>query len=288
MVNLTSFTLSYAWSGNSSVRHLLDFFESAPRLCKILLRLAVPTFGAQEGRIVPLACLKRLDIIGGGPPSFLLDHLLIPVGARFIARGDPRGTIHLPGSFDCFRELVTFRIHLHVRDFYPSIQFEGFNWEITMVPATPPVTTTCKVLESLAQFDPLKVERLRIAGGDLILRGGSAIYQVFLPMHNLRTLIISRCQNLSSFVKFLKTSDLCCRLEECILDPRGDGSKFDIRDVIGLAASRKSTLKSIKIANRDYFAQTHISKLKEYIPHVECGPEIVLPIDDVDDSDEED
>lgn len=87
MVNLKSFALSYAWAGSSSVRHLLDFFESGPSLHKILLHLATPTFGTQRGRTVSLVCLKRLDIIGGGPPSLLLNHLLIPAGMRFMAQG---------------------------------------------------------------------------------------------------------------------------------------------------------------------------------------------------------
>ena len=287
MVNLTSFALSNTWSGGSSVRRLLDFFESAPHLLKILLRLATPTFGTRGGRMVSLAYLKRLDIIGGGSPSLLLDHLLVPVGAKFTFHGDPHVTIHLPRSFDCFRGLVTFRIHLRVREFCPSIQFGGLNWELNMVPATPPAITTGKVLESLAQFNPLKVERLTIADGDLAYCGGSAIHRVLLPMHNLRTLTISRCKNISSFVDFLKVSGLCCKLEECILDPHC-GEEFDIQNVIGLAVSRRTTLKSIRIVNRDEFSQTHVSILKEYVPHVECGPTVALAIDNSDISDEDD
>ena len=49
MINLTSFTLGYAWSGETSVRHLLDFFESAPRLRNIQLHHATPTFDGQTG-----------------------------------------------------------------------------------------------------------------------------------------------------------------------------------------------------------------------------------------------
>jgi len=289
MVNFTSFTLRYTACGDPSVRHLLDFFESAPRLCKIKLESPTPTADVQIGRIVSLACLKRLDIIGGGPPSILLDHLLIPAGATFTLEGHQRDrAAHLPGSFDCLKEFTAFSILLHVREFYPSIRLGGPEWKIGMVPVTLPATTTCKVLESLAQFDPLKVERLRISDGDLMLRGGSKIHRVLLPMHNLRTLTISRCQNLSSFVVFLKISRLCHWLEELVLDPRDDMDGFDIQNVIGLAESRKTKLKSVRIVNQDGFPQAQVSKLEEYVPHVECGPGAASTNDNFESSDEED
>ena len=288
VANLTSFTLKYTMPGDSSVGDLLDFFESAPRLREIKLESATPITGAQRGRIVSLACLERLVIIGGGPPSLLLDHLLIPTGAKFTFQGDPRDTIPLPVSFDCPRDSTAFSILLHIWKFYPSIPLGGFKWEISTVPATPPSTAVCKVLESLAQFDPLKVERLRITGGDLMLRGGSDIHRVLLPMHNLRTPTIARCQNISRFVDFLKTSCLCHELEECVLDPRGDKERFDIWDVVGLAAARRMKLKSIRIVGRDEFSQIIVSKLGEYVTHVECGPGVSLASDDFESSDEED
>lgn len=107
-------------------------------------------------------------------------------------------------------------------------------------------------------------------------------------MHNLHTLIVSKCQSTSSFINFLKNSGLCHKLEECVFDPCGDSSKFGIQSVVGLATSRKTTLKSARIVSWDRFAQTHVLKLKEYIPHMECGPEVALPIDDIGGSDEED
>ena len=75
MVNLTTFTLVRTLPGEISVGHFLDFFESAPRLREVRLHAATPTFGAQNGRLASLVCLKRMNIIGGRP-SLLLDHLL--------------------------------------------------------------------------------------------------------------------------------------------------------------------------------------------------------------------
>jgi len=283
MVNLTLFTLGYAWPGTKfSPRHLLNFFESAPRLRKIRLCYATPTFDAERGRLVSLPRLERMRILGGRPPHLLLDHLLIPVDAKLTALVDSLDSIHLPRSFDCRRVPSKFRIHLHVRGFYPSIRFGGFSWETRMVPATPQATATCKALESL------KVERLRIAGGDLMLHPGSDIYQVLFPIGNLRTLTISGCKYLSSFVHFLEISGLCHELEECVLDPRGDKEKFDIRNAIGLAVARRTRLKSVRIVMQDGFALAHVSKLGEYVPHVECSPGVASAIDAVDSSDEED
>jgi len=89
-VNLPSFALGYVSLGDSSVGPLLNFFESAPRPSKIQLHLATPTIGAQRGRVVSLACPERIDIVGGGQSSLLLDYSLIPVGAKFA------GPLHLP------------------------------------------------------------------------------------------------------------------------------------------------------------------------------------------------
>ena len=81
MASLTTFVLVSTSQGEVSVIHLLDFFESAPRLREICLHDATPTFGAQNGRLVSLEHLKRMEIAGEGPSSLLLNHLLIPAGA---------------------------------------------------------------------------------------------------------------------------------------------------------------------------------------------------------------
>jgi hypothetical protein len=65
MVNLTSLTLLHTSLGGATVSQLLDFFESAPRLRKIILHSAIPTSGAKNGRLVSLACLEKMEISGG-------------------------------------------------------------------------------------------------------------------------------------------------------------------------------------------------------------------------------
>ena len=62
MTNLTSFILDNMPLGGVSVGQFLDFFESAPCLREIQLISATPTSGAQDGRLVSLACLMELSL----------------------------------------------------------------------------------------------------------------------------------------------------------------------------------------------------------------------------------
>ena len=248
MVNLTSFTLAYVSSDQSPVRCLLDFFQSAPRLCQIKLQFAASTFGAQRGRLVSLECLKRMDIIGSSP-SLLLGHLLVPADAKLVIHMDSRRSLHLPGSLDFLAEFSRFGIRLYVRDLYPSMQFVAPNCKISIVPATPRASTTCRVLESLAQFDPSKIERLGLADGDLTSQHGRDFGRALPKITNLRSITISRCRNLSGFIPFLG-HDVCPKLEEFVLGPSVNGEKLNIRSLIGLVArraSRKEKFKSVRI-----------------------------------------
>ena len=292
MVNLTSLKLAYTSWVELPAGQLLDFFESTPRLRKV--QLANLALGAYGGRSVPLPCLKRMDIIGGDSPALLFDHLLIPVGAKLTTRGDQRHSAYLPSSFGPIRDLTGFRVHLHVGGFYPSTRISEQTVEINIVPATPQAAATsdtCRVLESLAQFDSSKTERLRLAGGDLLLRDGCALYGLFFAMKGLRTITISRCKNVSKIFGWLDDIDMCPKLEELVVDARGDGEKLDTERMIRMAATRATMLvklKSVRIVSRDKFVQTRALKLKEYVPHVECSPRVALVSDAVDSGDEED
>jgi hypothetical protein len=220
----------------------------------------------------------------------LFDHLLIPAGAKI--QVDSPVALHLNKSFDGLRDLYGFRIHLHAREFYPRMQFSGPHWQLNVAPATPRPGTTCRVLESLAQFDPMNAERLRIAGDDLLLRDGCTISGVIFQMKALRTLTISRCKNLSFLIGSLSEFGFCPNLEELVLDPRVDGEKFDIQGVIDMVARRTerswAKLRSVRIVSRDKFVQTCALKLKEHVAHVECSPRVALVSDDTESGDEED
>ena len=307
MVNLTSFTLGYTFPGNFPIRHLLDFFESTPRLRKIQLHSATPTSGTQIGRLVSLKHLKRMDILGGGPSSFLLEHLLIPAGAKLTTRvhmdlsgpayyGPSMFSGHLPRSLGNLGNLSDFtEIHLHIEESHPRIRFSGPNGQVTLFLAAPrdtTDTTTCWVFENIGRFGTSKVERLKIANGDLWDNvGNCAFARALSPMKALRTLTISRCKNISTSINILHDDYLCPKLEELILDPRVHGEKFDIQAVVGTVASRTLRgfrLKSVKIVSGDKFVQDCALKLGEHVPHVECSREVAAVCDDDDSSDDED
>jgi len=285
MVNLTSFTLSYTMSGDSSVGRLLDFFESAPRLCDIRLHFATPIFDSQRGRLVTLGCLKRMEILGGASPSLFLDHLMIPVGAKLAV--DALDPLRSLGSL---WEISDFRIDVHVRENCPGIRFGGPNGRISVIPAIPRAIT-CRVLESLAQLDPQKVERLKLVGGDLMQQGRCVVYRVLYPMKRLRALTISHCENLSRFIPYLDDVNMCPKLEELTFDASIEGGKFDIWRMIRMVETRASMLvklKSVRIVSRDIFVRAVALQLKQHVPHVECSPSATLVSDDMDSSDEGD
>jgi hypothetical protein len=288
MVNLTSFELCFTMY-EVSVQQLLDFFESAPRLQTIELLHATPTSGAQNGRLVSLACLKSMDITGDGSPSLLLNHLIIPVGARLMtynaSLSGPLTENLLPKSLDNLRNLSNFTdIHLHIDGEDPDMRFSGPNGQVHMF--IPPQDNATLVLESLARFDTSKTERLQIGYG--YSPSSDPPYRALLPMNHLRTLTLSHCTSPDIFIHALDpimspSGDVICpRLEDLILVLDLDGETLDIKNVIEMAAARASRgakLKSIRIAGQDPSVEIDVLELRKHVSHVEYK--------DIDASDEE-
>jgi hypothetical protein len=283
MVNLMSFELCFMSPGGITVKHLLDFFESAPRLRKVGLYFATPTSGAQNDRLVSLACLERMEISGPDSLSPLLDHLLIPVGADFkieVDLPDPPNRDHPPKFFDNLRNFANFiDIHIYFGEDNTEIQFSGPNGQVEMIPRGPRFDDTGLVLESLNQFDTSKVERLRMDWG--VSRSSDVSYRVLLPMKHLRTLTLYYCGNPHVFIHALHPimsspgTVVCPKLEELVIILRS-WETFDMKSVIGVAAARASggtKLKSVRIVGKsDKFGQTDVLELKEHVVYVECGP----------------
>ena len=283
MVNLTSFTLAYTSPGEVSVGHLLDFFECAPRLREVRLRSATPTFGAQNGRLVSLACLKRMDILESGPCSLLLDHLLIPVGAELTTQVDlptPLIEDYLPRSLDNLRNLSDFtEIHLYATGWYPRVRLSGPNGKVTMV-LVARTDVTCTVLESLTRFDISKAERLEIDQADPSSR--DLPYRTFKSMKGLRILTLFHCRNPHIFIDALHPSMnsgvvVCPELEGLVLVLHVDEGMLDMKGVIGMAAARAVggvKLKSIRIVGYDKVVRADVLELEKHVLHVECGTDI--------------
>ena len=296
MVNLTSFSLWYASPGEVTIRHLLDFFEGAPRLREIDLPTPNPGSSVQDGRLVSLAYLKRAEFFGGETPATLLNHLLIPVGARLTTWGGLPGPLiedHLPRSLDNLRNLHGFtKIHLRVLSWRSFLRFSGPNGQVCMFSLNPQVNTTSLVLKSLARFDTSKTEGLEIDHGDP--SSMNPPYRALLPMKNLRTITLFQCSNPHHFIDALhpRVSTLgavvCPKLEELVLVLRVYGETLDIESFTEMAAVRASggaKLKVVRILTRE--VQFDLLELEKHVLHVECGPEVVVIDDGGDNSDGE-
>ena len=278
MVNLTSFTL-YSAPGVVPVGQLLDFFESAPHLEEVGLYSAMPTIGAQNGRVVSLACLKSMWVDDDNPSSVLLDHLLIPVGAKLEIRANLLSPLigeHLPRSLDNLENFSDFTtIQLHPDRYYLHINFGGPNGQVNITLRTYRDNPTDLTLGFLSEFDTSKTEQLEIHHGHLLT--GDPLYQTLLPMKDLRTLMLSGCTNQDIFIRALQptTSSLevvvCPKLEKIILTLLFEGI-FDTASVVEMAAARASRgkrLRTIKIIDGRGEADLDVSELRKHVWNVE-------------------
>ena len=262
MVNLTSFILVH--TSSISVKHLLDFFESAPRLRQVNLHSTSRTLvsGDRSGRLVPLRCLKKM-YAGDCRTSPLFDHLLIPVGTSLTmgVEGFP------PRFIDNLKNLSNFT---SITLGYGRMRFSGPNGEVEMIPH---VYMSYSALESLTHFDTSGTKQLEIKSSPFSTSDSS--YRALLHMNDLRTLILTRCGAPHTFIHALHPNPsgviLCPRLEEIVIEY---WEMFDIGIVIGTAAARASEgakLKAVRLVCclRDMYAQLDTSELKKHVLHVE-------------------
>jgi len=299
MANLTSFTLNTSSVGN--LGQLLDFFETAPHLRKIGLLFATLISGGESGRLVSLDHLEKMEIIDCGPTSILLDHLVIPVGAKLVSQPDSDTFIiedHVPKSLDNLNNLSSIaKIHLHLDGFQPLfVRLSGLYGQfciMAMQIGIPPSLA----LESLARFDTSKTKWLRIDSSSSPL-SRDVPYRALLPMKNLRTLVLSRCTGLlCAFMDVLNpnTSPLkeviCPSLEELVFVLRlwkDDEEEFDIQSVIEMAAARAARgAKLGTVKDRAELDPADVLELRKHVSHVEYGPEVLYE-DGSDGSDLED
>ena len=280
MANLTSFTLSHT-PEEIPVGRLLDFFESAPHLETIGLYFATPITGTQNGRVVSLECLKRMYIKDDNPPSALLNHLLIPVGAKLEIEAELLGSLigeHLPRSLNNLKNFSNFTtIRLHGTD----MEFSGPNGQVEIAFRTSRDDPTELTLESLAELDTSKTERLEIEDG--YLRSGEPLYQALLPMKDLRTLTLSGCMYPDILIRALQppTSSsevmVCPKLEVfvLVLYPFYFGLEpSEMTSIIEMAAARASRggkLKTVRIFCRHGTADPDLSELRKHVWNVEYG-----------------
>jgi len=304
MVNLTSFTLGHTPLGEVSIERLLDFLDSAPRLEIVKLESATPTSGAQNGRLVSLERLKWMSILGDRPcSSLLLDHLLIPVGAKLSMLTNSFGggfEGHLPKSLDNLRNLSDFtNITLDFNGTRSDVRFTGPNGQVTLTCVFSPINTTSLAFECLAQIDTSKTEWLEINRGNPPSRDPP--YRALLRMGNLHELKLSRCQSPHLFIRALHPgisssgAVVCPKLEDLVLVLRTNSETFNIKNLIGMAAARAlmgEKLRTVKIVGGQGEPDPDsVLELGKYVSHVEYAPG-TGGVDDysdgfVDDSDED-
>jgi hypothetical protein len=299
MVNLTSFELGHTIPDHVTIRELLDFFEGAPCLRKILLLVATPTSGAQHGRLVSLTRLKRMNIFGEEPPYLLLDHLIIPAGAELTTMGASDDLLIenlLPKSLDNLRNLSGFtKIRLHLDAFNPHMQFSGPNGQVRIYLSNRG-DTTCLALKSLARFDTSKIERLKIDHGNS--PSSDPLLRALLPMKHLRTLTLSQCTSPNIFIHALDPNIgasgvvVCPKLEELVLVFRIDGETLGIKNIIDMAAARASRGAKLRtvgiVSGRDELDPVDVLELGKHVWGVEHDPRVDVVNEHSDTSAEED
>ena len=277
MVNLTSFRLVRTLP--LSVGQILDFLESAPHLRKVEIHSEIQTSGTQNGRLASLARLKRM-VITGGESSPLLDHMLIPAGARLAAWVElPDDPIegHPPRFFDNLKNFpgfATINLYGSGMDSDGGMQFSGPNGEVTITPTITQADETSFLLESLTQFDTSKTERLKIDLGDS--PSSDAPYRALLPMKGLRTLALPQCITPHVFIHAMHPGMnpsgvmVCPRLEELVIEY---WKELGMEDIIGMAAARESRGTRLKLVRIICPVEVDVLELKKHVLHVEWCPE---------------
>jgi len=297
MVNPRFFALNDTLSGCPSVGQLLNFFKSAPRLRKIELDTATLATGDQSGRLVSLACLKRMVIVWCSPSSISLDHLLVPVGAKLKICGNSFRQIiedRLPTHFDNLRNISGFtKIHFQINENHTRMELCGPNGQLSM---SSKGDAAHLGLGSLARLDTSKVEQLEVVSGDHSLDTRSS-YRALLPLENLRTLTLSRCRDPYTFMAALGSNTgssvvvACPKLEEIVLVPRTDTEGINIESVTKIAAARASRgtkLRTVRIVGgKDKLDPGDVLELRKHVLNVEYDPVVDVVDSDSDDSDED-
>jgi len=280
MINLTSFTLHDIPPRTISVGQFLDFFENAPYLEEVELHFTTPTTGVQNGRLVSLPCLTSIEIGSDGPTSILLDHLLIPAGAKLeIGANSVSFPIreYLPRSLDNLKNFSNFTTtKLHLDRYYPRMKFSGPNGQVKIAFGISGDNPSGAVFEYLAELDTSKTEQLEINSGCFL--AGDPVYQALLPMKDLRTLTLSRCRHPDIFICALQPATgssevvVCPKLKELVLVLHPHETMTHITNITKMAAARAlrgEKLRTVKIVGRRDAANFDVSELGEHVWNVE-------------------
>jgi len=216
MANLKVLNL-ISWGPGYSMTRLLNFFESAPLLHMVRLKDSIPdSSDVLPQRIIPLPHLKSF-ITADTPHSILLNHLCIPTGASLILTSNFFSGEESP-LLDCLPEASSNLKNLsHI-----TMVNLGFDPEKKFVRLSGPsgslrvlacwvqreadsYTMDCRILHSLAPPILSTTRRLAISGYSHPEE--PLVFQTLLSTKNLRTLVLTKCNNLP-FILALDLSGL--------------------------------------------------------------------------------
>ena len=294
--NLTIFNLCDLPDYKIPLTHLLDFFESAPRLRDIRLRNSIPHHSdAPPERIVPLPNLIKLKTIGHPVNSVLLNHLSIPSGASVALVFTFRGPIlpfpaHIPDTLDNLDNISRIAtINLCFGPDRRAMRLNGPSGELCVLgnwagEAARPHTDTPRFLRFLNRFDTSRCRQLGISQcrfqQDLLTSVPIKLwstYQFLFSMGDLRVLTLIESFNLP-FILTLnpdKTPDkivLCPKLEDIILYVNLSGG-VHIDELLSMTeerASRGAKLSTITIVSTCALTPTmEVFRLRNHVSRVE-------------------
>jgi len=137
---------------------------------------------------------------------------------------------------------------------------------------------TDSIFEFLAKFDTSKTKRLKIDHGHLLSR--ESLYEALLPMKDLRTLTLSKCNFQYTPIHALELCSwevvVCPKLEEFVLMPHPhERMSRIIVGAIRMAAARVSRgekLGTFRIVGGLDAVDLDVSELRKYVCNVEYGP----------------
>ena len=292
LTNLTTFNLKSCRPGRGFVTRLLDFFENAPLLRTIMLEDSIPkSSNAPSRRIVLLPHLKILAITAKPAHSVLLNHLRIPPGASLVLKfsfGGERSPLqdYLPETFANLRNLSNITtVNLNFAAAKKFVQLSGPSGRLRILAQwkdeeVSRYTMDRRILRSL---DPLMLSTVQSLAVSKYKHPRPAnvkkcpVYRTLSSMDNLRTLVLTKCDNLPFILALTPKENtskllLCPNLEELALYIKSR-TQFHLKRLVSMAkqrAARNAKLSSVTIVGLGRLAPgKEVFKLREHVTRVE-------------------
>ena len=293
--NLTSFMLCCPSNGKVSVAKLLNFFECAPRLEGVTIHSIPRSSNASSTLVVCLPNLKTLNVVTDRPHSVLLNHLSIPEKASLTLEFNFQGNesplpLFLPKRSKNLKN--TFRIttvNLLFTETEKLVQLGGPSGKLRTTghrkraAETDPTDIDSRIFQSLNYFSlhmtrTLTITKYKAPSPPLDEIEEFPPYEILLRMKDLRTLVLTKCNNLSFILSLnpnlgsSKGPLLCPNLEKLVLyiKKRDD---FHISGLVNMAkkrASRGAKLRSVIVVGLDELVSgREVLKLREHVGRVE-------------------